>query len=112
MSAAEVPGKPARTAPNAANSIVVSSETRKTATHAIQNVGHGDAAATWRWAWGVSTRSAVDVLIARLLAHRLEVHGRFGREATMHLARDLVGQHFARAVFERGERGLCDRVGR
>src|SRR4051794_33854187 len=44
MSAAVACGKPARIAPNAAYSIVVSSDTRNTATLAIQNTGHGDAA--------------------------------------------------------------------
>ena len=45
MSAALAAGKPARSAPKTEYSIVVSSDTRKIATLATQNTGHGDA---WR----------------------------------------------------------------
>ena len=42
MSAAVASGKPARNAPNAEYSIVLSSETRKAATLATQKTGQGD----------------------------------------------------------------------
>ena len=42
MSAAVASGKPARSAPKAEYSIVLSSETRKAATLAIQNTGQGE----------------------------------------------------------------------
>ena len=51
-SAADVPSKLRRSASKAANSIVVSSDTRKTALQASQKAGHGDGA------WDVEMESA------------------------------------------------------
>src|SRR5436190_23761267 len=108
MSAAEVPGKPARTARKAANSIVVSSETRKTATLATQKIGHGDACASPLGSaaalLGVALVVAAAVIgralagfLAASAADRLQVDRRLSRQALVHLARDVVGEHFARA---------------
>jgi hypothetical protein len=65
MSAAVASGKPALSAPKAEYSIVLSSETRKAATLAIQNTGQDEGAggcaragwaAGWRGSWGFLQR--------------------------------------------------------
>src|SRR5665213_54598 len=98
MSAADVPGNPARTARNAANSIVVSSDTRKTAMLATQNAGQGEARVAPRAITGAWVVAAV---MAGSAADGLQIDGRVGRQAGMHLARDVIGKDLARAGFER-----------
>src|SRR4051812_16538544 len=109
MSAAEVSGKPARIARKAANSMVVSSETRNTAMLAIQNTGQGERPALT--GTGACTRR-VEAGMARSLADRLQVHRRLRRQAAMDLPCRLVGQHLAEAGFQPVQRDLHDAGGR
>ena len=65
-SAAEVPAKLWRSASKAANNMVVSSDTKKVALHAIQNAGHGDFTAGVADAFGVGDVTVAFVMSARL----------------------------------------------
>ena len=75
---------------------------------AIQKTGQGEAAdlpVAIEAAWvviAVMAFSAADVL---------HVDGRVGRQASVHLARDLVGEHFVGTGFERAQCRSHDRIG-
>src|SRR5205085_11921271 len=78
-----------RNAPNAAYSIVASSETRKAATLATQNTGQGEACAGRRTGF---VARAVVVMASRSTLR--QVSGICRRQASLDVARAVVGQHF------------------
>src|SRR3982751_1072182 len=121
MSAALATGKPARSAPKAAYSIVVSSETRKVATLATQNTGQGDAGrARGSAAAGVAEATArvASCMVAQVSSRSARGSGglrqiarRRRREALLDEPGAFVGEHLVLSGLEAVERTGDDLFG-
>src|SRR5438105_9093635 len=114
MSAALAAGKPARKAPKAEYSIVLSSDTRKAATLATQNTGHGDARTAWVSAEAAGRAAGVTAFLrcAGVRSGGLRQVARpRRREPLPDELRPVVGEHLVEPRLEPVERALDDVFG-